>query len=223
MPVMVLDRLANAPGALGRLLRGSNGPVVVGVTAGVLATVLGTAVLVAAFLWPSGRPAPAAGSPPSAAAPPSAGGHSGGSAQQVPSASVSASPSASTKPAPGTSGAGGSRTTAPVPLTARFTKGADGGLAAYPATVAVSNPGTAPVTGWTVVLTLPRSTLNVTDVSGATVTRDGAVWTFIPDSGAVQVAGGRSVTVSFRVSGAALLDATPTACTIDGRPCQGLG
>jgi hypothetical protein len=144
----------------------------------------------------------------------------------MPSASTGAAPSASTKPAPGTSAAStGStaRTTAPVPLTARYTKGADGGLAGYAATVAVTNPGTAPVTGWTVTLTLPRTTLDITDVRGASVTRDGAVWAFIPDSTTAQVGAGRSVTVSFRVSGAALLDATPTACTVDGRPCQGVG
>ncbi|WP_327003173.1 cellulose-binding domain-containing protein [Dactylosporangium sp. NBC_01737] len=218
MPVMVLDKLANAPGGLRRLLRGADTSVVLGLIAGAFATLLGTAVLVAAFVWP---PAPstsaAAGSPPSAA------GHPGGSAQHIPSASVTASPSRSTKPTPGTSTSSGSRTAAPVPLTARFTKGADGGLAGYQATVAITNPGTAPVSGWTVTLTLPRSTLNVTDVDGATVTRDGAVWTFIPVSTTAQVAAGRQVTVSFRVSGAALLDATPTGCAIDGRPCQGVG
>ncbi|GAA2642432.1 hypothetical protein GCM10010399_90460 [Dactylosporangium fulvum] len=55
------------------------------------------------------------------------------------------------------------------------------------------------------------------------MTRDGAVWTFVPDSASRRPAGGRSVTVSFRVNGAALLDMTPTACTIDGRPCAGVG
>ena len=217
MPVMVLDKLANAPGGLRRLLRGADMSVVLGLIAGAFATLLGTAVLVAAFVWPPVRSTPAAGSPPSVP------GHPRGSAQHVPSASVTASPSRSTKPTPGTSISSGSRTAAPVPLTARFTKGADGGLAGYQATVAITNPGTAPVSGWTVTLTLPRSTLNVTDVDGATVTRDGAVWTFIPVSTTAQVAAGRSVTVSFRVSGAALLDATPTACAIDGRSCQGVG
>jgi hypothetical protein len=220
MPVMMLDKLANAPGGLRRLLRGADMSVVLGLIAGAFATLLGTAVLVAAFVWPSVRSTPAAGSPPSAA------GHPGGSAQHVPSASVTASPSRSPKPTPVTSTpstSSGSRTAAPVPLTARFTKGADGGLAGYQATVAITNPGTAPVSGWTVTLTLPRSTLNVTDVAGATVTRDGAVWTFVPVASTAQVGAGRPVTVSFRVSGAALLDATPVACAIDGRPCQGVG
>ncbi|GAA0726493.1 hypothetical protein GCM10010199_38100 [Dactylosporangium roseum] len=220
VPVVLLDTLAQAPGGLRRLLRGGDRPVVAGVAGGSLAALAGTGALVAVFLWPSAPPAPAGGPAPPATAAGSTTGHAGGSAQAPSSAPPSPSPSASTRAAPGTSAP--SRGATPVPLTARFARGNDG-LAGYPATIAVTNPGTVPVTGWTVTLTLPRSTLTVTDVSGATVTRDGAVWTFVPDSGTAQVGGGRSVTVSFRVNGAALLDATPTACTVDGRPCEGVG
>ncbi|WP_432827452.1 cellulose binding domain-containing protein [Dactylosporangium sp. CA-092794] len=211
------------------LLRRPDRKLVLGVGGGVLATLLGTAVLVAAFLWPSGpaeTPAEAgsASSAGPAPGPATGGGQAGTAGQGLGSISPGASPPASSRPAPGSSGpgAGTSRPAAPVPLTARFAKGADGGLAGYSASIAVANPGTVAVNGWTAKLTLPRNSLSVTEVSGATVTHDGSVWTFVPTADTAQVTGGRTVTVSFRVSGAALLDATPTACTIDGNPCQGL-
>jgi hypothetical protein len=219
LPVIVLDRLARA-------LRGRDRSVLLGVTAGALATLLGTAVLVAAFLWPADAASPAADTSPStgAAAPGAAqlaGPVPGPASPSAASSGASPGTSPSSKPAPGTTGA--SRTVAPVPLTARFAKGSDAGLASYAATATIANPGPAAVTGWTMRLTLPRNTLTVSDVSGATVTRDGAVWTFVPDAGTARVNAGGAVTVSFRVGGAALLDATPTACTIDGNPCQGVG
>jgi hypothetical protein len=199
-----------------------------GVAAGVAATLLGAALLVAAFLWPSGPVAPAAaGEPPASSAAGTAAARDGiaagaGAGSVAP---TSAGPSASATPGrgtPATSGSPAPRTTAAaVPLTARFAKHSDG-LAGYAATITVTNPGGGPASGWTVQLTLPRSTLSVTDVSGATATQNGAVWTFVPNADTAQVGAGRSVAVGFRVSGAALLDGSPTACTIDGRGCQGL-
>ncbi|HTJ39456.1 MAG TPA: cellulose binding domain-containing protein [Dactylosporangium sp.] len=212
-PVALLDACTAGIGALRRAGLGG------GALATVSVTVAGTGALVAGFLWPSAVPEPAAGAPQVAAAGPTSAGHPGAISQQMGSAAAppsSAAPSRSASSAP-------VRTAAPVPLTARFARGADGGLAGYSATITVANPGAAAASGWTVTLTLPRSSLSVTDVSGATVTRDGAVWTFIPTADTAKVGPAASVTVSFRVSGAALLDATPTACRIDANPCQGVG
>ncbi|WP_426502575.1 cellulose binding domain-containing protein [Dactylosporangium sp. McL0621] len=188
-----------------------------GLVAAAAVTVLGTGALVEAFLWPSSAPTSAA-RPPGAAAAPSPAGRPDAVAQQIGSAPAPPPSGAPPRPA----GSAQSRTAA-VPLTARFARGPDGGLAGYPATVTVANQGAATVSGWTVTLTLPRVTLGIADVEGATVTRDGAAWTFIPTAATVKVGPASSVTVSFRVSGAALLDADPTACRIDANPCQGVG
>jgi hypothetical protein len=92
-------------------------------------------------------------------------------------------------------------------------------LLSYRAAVAINNPGTAQVSGWTLVVTLPRQTLTVTDVTGAEVRRDGAVWTFVPDQSTKQVRGGGSAQVRFRVDGTSI-GATPSSCTINGRACE---
>lgn len=94
-------------------------------------------------------------------------------------------------------------------------------LLGYRAAVAITNPGGTPVQGWTVVITLPRQTLSVADVRGATVARDGATWTFQPDDSTRRVPGKGTVRVSFRVDGAALGATAPTGCTVDGRDCSG--
>src|SRR5688500_6554500 len=142
MPVTILDGLAAALARARRLPRGG----ALGVLGGVLATLLGTAALVAAFVWPGGPAAPAAGSSPSVGTTPATTRHPGAAGQQLASAAVSASPSASARPVQSTSSAVPSRTAAPAPLTARFAKRSDG-LAGYPATVTIANPGTAPAPG----------------------------------------------------------------------------
>jgi hypothetical protein len=76
--------------------------------------------------------------------------------------------------------------------------------------------------GWLLTVTLPRSTLRVAKVTGATARQDGATWTFTPDGSTAKVPPGGSVNVSFEVQGATLIAASPTACTIDGRACEGL-
>lgn len=107
---------------------------------------------------------------------------------------------------------------APVPLTARYAT-VDSTLFSYRASVVITNPGPTPVTGWTLVITLPRRTLSVTDVTGAEARQSDATWTFVPEPGSGPMAAGGSVEVRFRVNGG-LLGSAPTACTIDGRPCE---
>lgn len=104
-------------------------------------------------------------------------------------------------------------------LVARYST-KDVSLINYHASVAITNPGSAPVVGWTMAITLPRRTLSVTEVAGADARQDGRTWTFIPDQTTRQIPAGGSVEVRFRVDGAAL-GAAPTGCTVDDHPCEG--
>ncbi|MET8353144.1 cellulose binding domain-containing protein [Micromonospora sp. NPDC005206] len=120
-------------------------------------------------------------------------------------------------------------TTAPTPVTAPPTPAAlradfaiaENALLSYGAAVTISNPGEAPVARWKLAITLPRESLRVSSVEGATASQDGAVWTFVPDGSAGQVPGSPSVRVTFRVNGSSI-GSTPTACTIDEVACTGL-
>ncbi|MGK5440224.1 cellulose binding domain-containing protein [Micromonospora sp. URMC 105] len=94
-------------------------------------------------------------------------------------------------------------------------------LLSYGAGVTISNDGRVKATNWTLVITLPRESLQISSVTGARVTQSGATWTFVPDETTAQVPPGGFVRVTFRVSGAAI-SSTPTACTIDGAACTGL-
>ncbi|MBM0278135.1 cellulose binding domain-containing protein [Micromonospora tarensis] len=130
-------------------------------------------------------------------------------------ASVAPTTGASTRPTPtGT-------TVAPTPaaLSADFAV-TDNALLSYGAAVTINNPGAVPVPDWTLVVTLPRESLRITTVEGAQASQDGAVWTFVPDAAAVPAS--TSTRVTFRVNGS-LTGAAPTACTIDGATCAGLG
>ncbi|MEU4481634.1 cellulose binding domain-containing protein [Micromonospora sp. NPDC023966] len=109
---------------------------------------------------------------------------------------------------------------APVALRADFAV-EESALLSYGAAVTINNPGTAPAPDWHLVIVLPRESLQVTSVTGARTSRDGATWTFVPEGDTGRVPGGGMVRVTFRVSGAAI-SATPTACTIDGTACTGL-
>ncbi|AGZ40785.1 cellulose binding domain-containing protein [Actinoplanes friuliensis] len=131
--------------------------------------------------------------------------------------------SASSRP-PTTSPSAGRGSSTPesavVPLTARYTTSSvTAGLLGYHLDVTITNPAPRAHTDWRLVVTLPRSTLSVSGVSGATATQDGAAWTFTPDDTTSRVAPRASVTVSFNVNGATLLNAAPTDCQIDNTPC----
>jgi hypothetical protein len=108
-----------------------------------------------------------------------------------------------------------------VPLTASYrTSSATAGLLGYQMTVTVTNPGRIRKDGWTLTVTLPRSTLLVSGVDGATAAQDGSMWTFTPDAETSRVPAGGSVEVAFDVFGATLIDATPQDCRIDGTRCE---
>jgi cellulose binding protein with CBM2 domain len=204
---------------------------------GVLAALAGTALLVVVLVRSPGDPTPP---PDPAAALPGlrsrpAGPSAAGSA--TPSASLSASPSSSsaigkaatasqglpTSPPAASAGAPGSpiiTENTSVPLTATYrTASATAGLLGYQMTVTVANPAAAARTGWTLTVTLPRPTLLVSGVKGATASQNGSVWTFTPDSTTSTVPAGGSVQVVFGVHGATLIDAGPQDCRIDGNAC----
>jgi hypothetical protein len=200
------------------------GAAVAWLTAGVLAAIVGTVILAVTLVrTPDGlaslpptvpQPLPPASTSPTPAASPSS------AHPRTPSSSPSVSPSRTTagiRPAspPGAAVA--------VPLTARYVPGAGGsGLLGYRSTVTITNPARGPKTGWVLTITLPRPTLAVDQVSGATATQDGSTWTFVPDGSTRQIQPGKTVTVAFSVRGATLLDATPQDCRIDGNACTGL-
>ncbi|SCF35182.1 Cellulose binding domain-containing protein [Micromonospora purpureochromogenes] len=140
------------------------------------------------------RTTAAAGPPVAAAAPPAT------------------APSARTPSAAGSSSPAALRAAFAIEERALFSYGAD---------VTISNAGRTRVTNWTLVITLPRESLEVSSVTGARATREGAIWTFVPDGTTAEVAAESSVQVTFRVSGAPI-SSTPTACTIDGAACTGL-
>lgn len=152
---------------------------------------------------PRGQAKPAASSPPTSAPP-----------------SVNAAPPPVEPPTSAPAVTPSSASPTPAALGADFAI-EDQALLSYGAAVTVSNPRPAPVTQWTLAITLPRESLRVSAVQGARATQDGAVWTFVPDGSVGQVPGSASVRVTFRVNGAAV-GATPTACTIDGVACGGL-
>jgi cellulose binding protein with CBM2 domain len=197
-------------------------------TAGILAAIAGTVLLVVTFVrapdglasLPPNAAQPLPPPPPTSAVPSTA-----LSPSSTPSRTPSPSRSASQSPTPT-----GVRSVAPppvaaaVPLTASYAADEGGsGLLGYRATVTITNPARTAKTGWSLTVTLPRSTLTVAQVSGATAKQDGATWTFTPDGGTARIAPAGTATVTFSVRGATLLDARPQACRIDGNPCTGLG
>jgi hypothetical protein len=104
------------------------------------------------------------------------------------------------------------------PLTAHYSTDQNSllGLTGYQGKVVVANPGTVPVTGWRVTLTLPAGE-TVSNVSGAKAQQSGSTVTFTPlDPGTVP--GRANVSFTFQVGG--LLAGQPTDCRIDSRPCS---
>ncbi|MBF9133697.1 cellulose binding domain-containing protein [Plantactinospora sp. S1510] len=232
LPVAVLDLLLAAVAAVRGLIRrvaralpvrrGDRALATV-IVAAALVAVIGTGFLVTSLLRTPDQLAPlGVAPPPTPVAEASTGGvpddAEGGATPPASSPLALPSPESSTgardRPRPATP-----RPPAPPPtLTGRYaSEGAT--LLNYTASVTISNPGPGPATGWTLVITLPRSTQAVGEVSGATTSRDGNTWTFVPDQSTRQVPADGSVQVRFRVDGS-LFDSAPTACTIDKRPCE---
>ena len=204
---------------------------------GVLVALAGTALLVVVLVRAPGNPTPPPD--PAAALPglrsrpaePSAAGSATTPTRAATSASstsaigsaATASQGASTSPGAGSPGAPGSpivTENTSVPLSASYkTASVTAGLLGYQMTVTVANKGAAAKNGWVLTVTLPRPTLLISGVTGATVTQNGSVWTFVPDSTTATVAAGGSVQVVFGVHGATLIDAAPQDCRIDGNRC----
>jgi hypothetical protein len=144
-------------------------------------------------------------------------------ATATPSTGTTTSTTVATKPAPSVPHVKAPITEqTQVPLTASYrTSSVTAGLLGYRMTVTVANAGSSPKDGWTLTVTLPRSTLRVSGVSGATTAQNGSAWTFTPDASTSRVPAGASVEVAFEVHGATLIDATPKDCRIDGNACGG--
>ncbi|GIE95550.1 cellulose binding domain-containing protein [Paractinoplanes rishiriensis] len=107
-------------------------------------------------------------------------------------------------------------------LTADYVAANGSGLLGYRATVTLTSHGPDPAADWQLTVTLPRSTLRVAAVTGATVEQAGAVWTFTPDDSTRELRPGATAEIAFDVRGATLVDAQPTDCRIDDDPCGGL-
>lgn len=193
---------------------------------GVLAALAGTALLVWVVVRTPGGPTPppdraaALPGPRSPSAVPSVAGTTRPSATPSASKAATVTVAASSAPAPARTSGRPITEGTPAPLTASYRmSSATAGLLGYQVTVEVANPGTTPKRGWTLAVTLPRPTLLVSGVSGATTARDGAVWTFTPDATTSPVPAGGSVELVFDVRGATLIDAAPQDCRIDGNRC----
>jgi hypothetical protein len=164
---------------------------------------------------------PAVAGPPATSAAPSPGPVSTAAAAAVSSASVRPAPS-SAPPVSPTPSRPTSAPAEPARLAAHYESDGAAGLLSYGATVTITNTGGRPGTDWRLTVTLPRPTLRIGAVTGATVEQDGSTWTFTPVAGTRQVAAGRPVQVSFQVRGATLVGAEPTACSLGAEPCTGL-
>ncbi|MEO3744437.1 cellulose binding domain-containing protein [Plantactinospora sp. B5E13] len=230
LPVVVLDLLLTGVAAVRGLARrtvrlpaGRRGDraLAVVIVAAALAVVTGTGFVVAALLRAPDQLAPlGVAAPPSPT--PEAGGDDGrtpGEASGTPPASSPLPPPPSRAPNPpaDTDADPGPPPPPPAALLGSYTT-EDVTLLHYTASVTITNPGRSAAGDWTLVLTLPRQTQSIGLVDGAKVSRDGATWTFVPDQETRRVPAGGSVRVRFRVDGA-VLDAAPTGCAVNGRPC----
>ena len=207
--------------------------------AGIVLAVAGTAVVVAVLIHGPGdlaslpprapdrarvaEPAPSAAPPETVAVAPTSAVVTTGSPSAGASASAVGVPGSEVPSLPPSARTPSSRPEpAAAPLTAAY-RASDGGtgLLGYDAEVAVSNPGEVVRKGWRLMVTLPRPTLQIARVSGATARQDGSTWTFEPDDTTRAVPAGDSVLITFQVRGATLLDAAPRDCRIDGVRCAG--
>jgi chitinase len=153
------------------------------------------------------RDTPGPSAPPGAATPGAAGGP-----VAPPSEDAGRQPSAAAAPS-----AAATRPAAAGGLRATYTTSKPSlvGLLGYQGRITVTNPTSAPIGSWTVVLELTGNN-KVTDSDGAVyMRRDGQYW-FIP-AGAGTVAPGGTYVFTFDVTG--VLTGPPVSCTIDDQPC----
>ncbi|MFI7492356.1 cellulose binding domain-containing protein [Micromonospora echinaurantiaca] len=223
--IIVLDRIMAAVASVRHVATGrADGATVARLALLAAGAVLvATAVAVVVVLRTPERLAPVALDPPRAVAVPTGAPAGGSGVQAEPPSSrpTSARPSTATSSAaPATSGSTATPPATGAALGAEFAI-EERALLSYGAAVTIRNPGPGRATDWTLVVTLPRESLEVTAVSGARASRDGATWSFVPDGAGAAVPADGSVRVTFRVTGSPV-SAGPTACTIDGTPCTGL-
>lgn len=223
--IIVLDRIMAAAASVRHAATGrADGATVARLAlVAAVAVLVVTAVAVVVVVRTPERLAPVALDPPPAVAVPTGlpAGGAGVQAEPPSSRPTSARPSgAASASAPATSASAATPPAAGAALGAEFAI-EERALLSYGAAVTIRNPGPGRVTGWTLVVTLPRESLEVTSVSGARASQDGATWSFVPDGAGGAVPADGSVRVTFRVTGSPV-SAGPTACTIDGTPCAGL-
>jgi hypothetical protein len=164
----------------------------------------------------SGQPTPgASGDAPASGQP--AGGNATKPGSSVSTAGAGAQPGGATGGSSPRPSDGGGAVAQP-PLTAEYTTTTSGKT--YDASVTITNPGSRPVASWTVTLTFRAQSQSVTNVSGASVSKSGKTWTFVPAGTGGTVPAGGSVRISFQVTGAG--GQQPVGCTVDGQPCGGL-
>jgi hypothetical protein len=226
--LMTAVQIGNLPGVRGGTVGSRRRAGLAWLVTGVLAAVAGTAILVSALLrTPDGL----ADLPPAGvvAAPAPTSGAAAPSTTTRPSPSrASPSPSPTSSSRPSRTSASVAVPSSPVTssggavLTAAYAAEEGGGLLGYRAAVTLTSHGTDEAAAWQLTVTLPRSTLRIARVTGATVAQNGAVWTFTPVEATRLIPAGTSVVIGFEVRGATLVDAAPTACEINDDPCTGL-
>ena len=91
----------------------------------------------------------------------------------------------------------------------------------YTGQYTISNPGTAPVTGWTLSFALPQGT-SVTSLWDGTYTNEGGQVTVTNDAWDATVQPGEAVTVGF-VTASSGTPGQPANCTINGAACEAGG
>lgn len=119
----------------------------------------------------------------------------------------------------GLTGLATSTSAAPVPLpTAVFAKTSDWG-SGFEAGYTITNAMSVPMTTWTLKFTLPANE-HVTGLWNGTLSTSGNNYTVTNLSWNALIAPGANVTVGFDASYTGTF-ANPTACTINGNPCDG--
>lgn len=143
----------------------------------------------------------------------------------VASASPNTSRSGSTAPSPGGPSSPAAAVAGRAALAAAYTEEGKR-IGGYRGKVTLTNSGTAPVSGWSVVVELkaavelPLIGTVVRDAKGATLKQEGDKVTFAPVAETKEVGPSRSVTFTFEVDGVA----KPASCAVgEGQRCAGVG
>ena len=160
-------------------------------------------------------PTPGGTDPTASGAPGSPGGHPAATGSTVPTATPTTGATATPSGAPPTT-PGEPAPPPSDPLTATYAVTVhDGPNEGYRVDVQLTNQGSAAVTGWQLVFTLPPGE-TVTKADGAVVVQAGPLVTLTPKNPAQALHPGQKVPVRFEVKGST---APPDGCTVNGQPC----